>query len=957
MRLADLLVVFGVLSIFMNFLAIGYLLVGEGGTKEQKLMGYFLCGSLVQNVGYLMELTAQSLNEALIAVKVEYLGSLFVPLFYCWFIYDYCYIRRPALLLKTIAAINLGLLAVIYTCEYHTLYYRHLEWVTGKNGFSYLNLEYGPCYYLFLLCGTAIPYFLSLFALFRTIFRSNVTAGKRYRTIAMLSTLPVLALIGYSTKLTRGYDFTPAVMGIVLSVVVILVWSRRNYDFVHLAAETALANMGDGVISLDEQHRIISYNQAAAGIFSGLLTSVKGDLITEIHGFPQDILGETDKYEFSMGKRYYESHIRRISDKKGKAQGYVVLLLDMTDMRNYIEEIKRVREQAEQANAAKSEFLANMSHEIRTPMNAVIGLSDIIMEESQGRKVYTYACDIKSASQNLLSIINDILDLSKVEAGKMELVMSDYYIKGIVGDVVGMMDIVASQRGLLMKHEYEETIPCRYHGDEGRIKQIMINLLNNALKFTREGYVKLSVCGEPGEAEDEEKLIFRIEDTGCGIQKEDLEKIFENFSQVDTGRNRSVEGTGLGLSITKQLVQLMGGSIGVESVYGEGSVFTVVIPQKIVDRRTLEEVRDVPVEKEQEPEHFETSGCKVLVVDDNAINRKVAKGFLAPYGLELTEAESGPEAIALVKETAFDLIFMDHMMPEMDGVETLHEIQKMTDFPNKGTPVIALTANALSGSREGYLKEGFADFLTKPIDGDLLEQTAAKYLPAELIKTAQSDGQETEEKIARADCESFLEYGICLENGMKYAKNDLDMYLELVRLFVKDRGKQEDMRQFLSDGNLPDYAILVHGLKGNARTLGAEQLADMAFEHEKQSKAGNAAYVDGHFEELILLWEKTITGFEKFMESYGAEEEEKYQAAAGGEILPLSAGDLETVAALLDDFETSQAIERLKEWISHPIEPSMHECIKNVLTALEDEFDEDKAIALLREKGGSENGV
>lgn len=296
----EFLLIFGILSIITNFIAIGYLLLGEGGTKEQKLMGYFLCGSLVQNVGYLMELTAQSLNEALIAVKVEYLGSMFVPLFYCWFIYNYCYIRRPVWLLKTIAAINFGLLAVIYTCEFHTLYYRHLDWVTGKEGFSYLYIEYGPLYYLFLLFGTAIPYLLSLIALFRTIFKSNVNAAKRYRTITMLSTLPVLALIGYSTKLTKGYDFTPATMGMVLSVVVILVWSRRNYDFVHLAAETALANMGDGVISLDEQHRIISYNQAAAGIFGGLLTSVKGDLITDIQEFPQDILGETDKYDLNQ---------------------------------------------------------------------------------------------------------------------------------------------------------------------------------------------------------------------------------------------------------------------------------------------------------------------------------------------------------------------------------------------------------------------------------------------------------------------------------------------------------------------------------------------------------------------------------------------------------------------------------------------------------------------------------
>ena len=875
--MANLLIIFGILSICTIYLAIGYLLVGDGGTREQKLMGYFLCGSLVQNAGYLLELTAKSLDVALIAVKVEYLGSLFVPLFYCWFIFNYCYIRRPALLLKLIAVVNFGLLIIIFTGEHHTLYYRQLEWITEEGGFSYLGITYGPCYYVFLICSSIIPYSMSLFALIRAIRRSNTAATGRYRVVVTLSTLPVLSLIAYFLKLTGGYDFTPATMGIVLAVVVIFVWSRRNYDFVHLAAETAIANMGDGVISLDDQHRIISYNQAAAAIFTELHTSSKGDPVVDMRDFPQDILGVKDKYEFSMGDRYYESHIRQIPDKHGKTQGYVLLLLDMTDTRNYIEEIKRVREQAEKANAAKSEFLANMSHEIRTPMNAVIGLSDIIMEESQGKKVYGYACDIKSASQNLLSIINDILDLSKVEAGKMELVPSDYYIKGIVSDVVGMMDIVASQRGLLMKHEYNETIPCRYHGDEGRIKQIMINLLNNALKFTKEGYVKLSVSGEPGETEDEELLIFRVEDTGCGIKKEDLQKIFENFSQVDAGKSRSVEGTGLGLAITKQFVQLMNGRIRVDSVYGEGSVFTVTIPQKIVDRRTLAEVRDVPVENEQEPEHFKTSGCKVLVVDDNAINRKVAKGFLSPYGLELTEAESGPEAIALVRETAFDLILMDHMMPGMDGIEAVQIIRSECGENGKNAVIIAATANAMEGVRGRFLESGFQDFIPKPIDKKHLYRTLEKWIPEEkkIAPSAQEEqsGLEPESVDRRADeladwkadqraegrtgkletesLAGIVIEGIDVASAMQHHSGSMEDYQELLKLYCLEGKRKLKLLQELFDGkDYKNYEIEVHGLKSASANVGAMSLSAMAKEHEMAAAQGDEEFICDHFLEL-----------------------------------------------------------------------------------------------------------
>lgn len=948
MRLAYLLIVFGVVSIFMNFLAIGYLLVGEGGTKEQKLMGYFLCGSLVQNVGYLMELTAQSLNEAMIAVKVEYLGSLFVPLFYCWFIYNYCYIRRPALLLKTIAAVNFCLLAVIYTCEYHTLYYRHLEWVTGANGFSYLNIEYGPCYYLFLLCGTAIPYSLSLFALFRTIFRSNAAAAKRYRTIAMLSTLPVLALIGYSTKLTRGYDFTPAVMGIVLSIVVILVWSRRNYDFVHLAAETALANMGDGVISLDEQHRIISYNQAAAGIFGGLMTSVKGDLVTEIQGFPQDILGETDKHEFSMGDRYYESHIRRIPDKNGKTQGYVVLLIDMTDTRNYIEEIKSVREQAEKANEAKSEFLANMSHEIRTPMNAVIGLSDLIMEESLGRKVYTYACDIKSASQNLLAIINDILDLSKVEAGKMELVMSDYYIKGIVGEIIAMMDIVASQRGLLMKHEFDDSIPCRYRGDEGRIKQIMINLLNNALKFTKEGYVKLSVSGQPGEQENEELLTFRIEDTGCGIKQEDIEKIFENFSQVDAGKARSVEGTGLGLSITRQFVRLMNGSIRVESVYGEGSVFIVTIPQEIVDSRTLAEQPEVPKEEESEPESFLTSGCRVLVVDDNLINRKVARGFLAPYGLELTEAGSGPEAIELVKKTLFDLILMDHMMPEMDGIEAVRIIRRECGENGTKPVIVAATANAMEGVKERFLENGFQDFVPKPIDKKHLSRILAKWIPEE--KKVTYSGEEGTAESGDVNKEKpvteIMIEGIDVDAAMQHHSGSVEDFIELLQLYcLEGKRKLKLLRQLFDKEDYHNYEIEVHGLKSASANVGAMSLSGHAKEHEKAAAQGDTEFVRTHFEALYEEYQKLIAQIEAYLAGAVKGNAEPKEGALSREELLSQTGE---ALARLRKFRSRECAEIVEELLKHSLDGPVRERLSEIREQLQ-LYEDDAAEQMLQQ--------
>ena len=684
----------------------------------------------------------------------------------------------------------------------------------------------------------------------------------------------------------------------------------------------------------------------------------------KVSNMPVDYLLEGETRNLSLTTSY----IRNAGEKS-----VVVVIEDVTELNELRDaqtaldriqklnrEYEKAKDEAVRANEAKSLFLSNMSHEIRTPINAVLGMNEMILRECTDKQLLSYAANIQSSGKTLLFLINDILDMSKIESGKMEIVRVEYAPENMLMDLWNVIFLRAQEKGLTIRFSLDETLPRKLYGDDVRIKQIVTNLLTNAVKYTPQGGIEMNVAYERKGGE-EISLVISVKDTGMGIRKEDMGKLFENFQRLDEEKNRNIEGTGLGMNITMSLLKLMDGDMHVESEYGKGSVFTVTIPQRIVCDEPIGDFEAIRSRREQnlsrEQQTFEAPEASVLVVDDNSMNLTVFKSLLKRTKMKITTADSGRQCLELVKKEPYHIIFMDHMMPEMDGIETLHEIQKMTNFPNQDTPVIVLTANALSGAREGYLKEGFADFLTKPIDGDLLEQTTAKYLPQELIKDAASDGQEAAEGIAQEDQEAFLECGISLENGMKYAKNDLDMYLELVRLFVRDRGKQEDMRQFLSDGNMPDYAILVHGLKGNARTLGAEQLADMAFEHEKQSKAGNAAYVEAHFEALVQLWDKTTDSFEKFMERYGPGEDEKYQAASDGERLPLTENDLGAVAALLDDFETNQAIEQLKEWISHPLEPSMHECIKNVLTALEDEFDEDKAIALLREKGGNENGV
>lgn len=922
-----------------------FLLLKGDGSREQKLMQYFLMGSLVQNVGYLFELTSPTVEAAMVAVKVQYMGSLAIPISYCYFMFSYCYEKAPVRILRLVKVIDIFVLGLVFTCDLHTLYYKKIEWLYTSGGHGYLKLEYGLGYWIFMSCSMIIPYALSLYALIRVcIKRPDYMVDRQYKLVLGLSFLPVIVLCSYVMKLTLVYDPTPVVLGLVLSGVVILVWSRKVYDFSSLASGSLLDSMSDGVIAIDKHGRIASYNPAAAGIFSDLTIYAVGRNINDVAGFPEYVPGEDVIGEFCQNGSFYQGHAEEILDKYGEKKGYVILILDMTETRNYIEEITRVREQAEQANIAKSAFLANMSHEIRTPMNAIVGLSDIIMEESRGQKVYEYACDIKASAHNLLALINDILDLSKVEAGKMELVPTQYHVKSLVKEVLNMMDIVASQHGLMVESEYDTTIPCSYLGDETRIKQILVNLLNNALKFTKKGHVKISVSGTRGETEDTERLIFRVEDTGCGIREEDLEKIFENFKQLDSKRNRSAEGTGLGLSITKHLAELMQGTIKVESVYGEGSTFIVDILQKIADARPLSEVPEQEVKKEEPLEPFTVSGYKVLVVDDNLINRKVARSFLQTYGLEITEAESGMEAIDLVHRTQFDIIFMDHMMPLMDGIEAVQKIRN--DCGENGTlpVIIALTANAMEGVRETFLASGFQDFITKPLDRKAMHRVLLKWIPEEKriaggswINHLQSNNDMFRDVIIE---------GIDTDEVAGHYNGSMDEYKELLTLYCLDgQRKLKVLKELWEEQDYEGYGIEVHALKSASANVGAMRLSSRAKEQEKAVNRKDLNFVDSRIYKLLTEYEEQLQHIQDYLNENRQEAADVQKKEIDKEELLQK---LESALESLEDFQAKECAHKIEEILQCRLGADIEAALGKVREQLK-LYEDDEAEQMLRE--------
>lgn len=398
-------------------------------------------------------------------------------------------------------------------------------------------------------------------------------------------------------------------------------------------------------------------------------------------------------------------------------------------------------EAANQANEAKSNFLSTMSHDIRTPMNAIIGMNEMILRSSHDDDILMYSESIRTAGNTLLGIINDILDFSKIEAGKMELIDVDYNFVSLLNDLVNMVQNKAEEKGLTFELDVDRNIPRILHGDEIRIKQVITNILSNAVKYTKEGGIVFAITGRKSEDNKDEIILHvSVKDTGIGIKKEDLNKLFGAFERIEEKKNRNIEGTGLGMAIAQNFLNMMGSKLQVESEYGVGSVFSFELRQQVVKWEPLGEYdaafKRFLGERKEYKVPFVAPEAKILVVDDTEINLKVFASLLSKTMMQIETAASGDACISLFKRKHYDVIFLDHMMPGKDGIETIKEMKALSDTPNQKTPVICLTANAISGMREMYIEAGFDDYLTKPIDTGRLENMLLRYLPPELVNTA-----------------------------------------------------------------------------------------------------------------------------------------------------------------------------------------------------------------------------
>ena len=582
---------------------------------------------------------------------------------------------------------------------------------------------------------------------------------------------------------------------------------------------------------------------------------------------------------------------------------FAVENFDYTRLKELTDSLRKAEQKAQGANLAKSAFLANMSHEIRTPMTAVLGLDEMILQSNDKDEIDEYAKNIQTAGKTLLSLINDILDFSKIESGKMEIIEHQYHLGQLIDEVCLMISIKASQQGLVFKTDVDEDLPDLLFGDDIRLRQILINILNNAVKYTKKGSVRLKVRGLV--TFKSLRLILEVSDTGVGIRKENIPNLFNSFERLDEEKHRTVEGTGLGLAIVKNLLALMDGSIKVDSEYGKGSVFTVEIPQKIEGKTTISAYHEQ--KKQEKPQHTTRVAPKaqVLVVDDNSVNLIVASGFLKNTKVNVTTCLSGRECLDLMRNRHFDVIFLDHMMPEMDGVETLEKSRELEVNMNRNTPVVALTANAISGMREKYLHMGFADYVSKPIDSEQLYTVLFRLLPPELVeddpasaspkpfvasrKTGGIRGllngswgvkktvpEKSGEVSDPQELASLIEEPVIDESSaLKLSGGSHAMYATLLETFCEEKeSNQTKLIKFLMEEDWENYGVLVHAVKSNALVVGSQELSEQAKALEqacnsiKEGDTGLIAYVQENNGRFMRLYADVCAAARKLVSKY-----------------------------------------------------------------------------------------
>ena len=834
-------------------------------------------------------------------------------------------IKIPQWVIHLLLVVNMGFYVMIATVDYHHLYYKDYWLAPSKanlNGYT-LEISPAPMYYVymaFLLAEimTTIGIIISSYC----SQRSMPNKGKIHFLMIAAMLSPMLLLSLRILKILKGDDPTP--LGILLSCIFmsIAVVKYGFFDPVKNAKNYIIDNLKEAVIVTDADHRFLFLNSMADKIITSINKEQGYSTDDKIYAFIQ---GSQDFFDWK--DRHYQVEETVLKDNE-LIQGYMMTIVDVTKIIEQNHLMKRLVLQTEDANRAKTNFVSNMSHEIRTPMNSIVGITEILLRSRHSPKEQEYLLNIQSSGRVLLTIINDVLDCSKMEAGKMQLFDEPYDTCSLFHDLRISMENRIGHSGLELIYDIDQDIPCKLKGDMGRIRQVIINLVNNAIKYTEKGSVRFSVHVRQKNT-DKVMLYYEVADTGIGIRKEDQKILFDAFQRVEMDRNRYVEGTGLGLTISQNLVNMMGGVIEVESEYGKGSRFFFTIEQTIIDPTPVSAVnyngqKDNVTEKEAEC-LFIAPEAHILLVDDNELNLVVAKELLKPLRMQIDTAENGLQAVKMVRGSQYDLVLMDHMMPVMDGIEAAKAIRALPEDKYQKLPIIALTANAMVDARKEFLNAGMNGFVAKPIDFARICNQLKLWLPKDLVR----DVPKEEAKKLLADDLSDREIqpedpqmGFSFEEGVKHCGSKAAL-MKTIRIFYRTiDSKANKIEQCLKEGLISDYVIEIHALKSSALLIGAVPLSEAAKELEDYGKQGKTEVLEEKTPDVLTLYRD----LKNILRPYAEKEEDAKKEFSDGEWITA----LQQIHQCIEQFDldgVDQIMEQLEEY-------QVPECIRESMDQL-----------------------
>lgn len=834
-------------------------------------------------------------------------------------------IKIPQWVIHLLLVLNMGFYVMIATVDYHHLYYKDYWLAPSKanlNGYT-LEISPAPMYYVymaFLLAEimTTIGIIISSYC----SQRSMPNKGKIHFLMIAAMLSPMLLLSLRILKILKGDDPTP--LGILLSCIFmsIAVVKYGLFDPVKNAKNYIIDNLKEAVIVTDADHRFLFLNSMADKIITSINKEQGYSTDDKIYAFIQ---GSQDFFDWK--DRHYQVEETVLKDNE-LIQGYMMTIVDVTKIIEQNHLMKRLVLQTEDANRAKTNFVSNMSHEIRTPMNSIVGITEILLRSRHSPKEQEYLLNIQRSGRVLLTIINDVLDCSKMEAGKMQLFDEPYDTCSLFHDLRISMENRIGHSGLELIYDIDQDIPCKLKGDMGRIRQVIINLVNNAIKYTEKGSVRFSVHVRQKNT-DKVMLYYEVADTGIGIRKEDQKILFDAFQRVEMDRNRYVEGTGLGLTISQNLVNMMGGVIEVESEYGKGSRFFFTIEQTIIDPTPVSAVnyngqKDNVTEKEAEC-LFIAPEAHILLVDDNELNLVVAKELLKPLRMQIDTAENGLQAVKMVRGSQYDLVLMDHMMPVMDGIEAAKAIRALPEDKYQKLPIIALTANAMVDARKEFLNAGMNGFVAKPIDFARICNQLKLWLPKDLVR----DVPKEEAKKLLADDLSDREIqpedpqmGFSFEEGVNHCGSKAAL-MKTIRIFYRTiDSKANKIEQCLKEGLIGDYVIEVHALKSSALLIGAVPLSEAAKELEDYGKQGKTELLEEKTPDLLAMYRD----FKDILKPYADKEEAARQEASNGEWCQA----LQQIHQCIEQFDLD-GVDRIMEKLE---EYQIPECIRESMDQL-----------------------